>query len=464
MKIILLSGGSGKRLWPMSNEARSKQFLKVLPDKETGQPVSMLQRVWKQLEDVGMQNNAYVCASKAQWELVQSQLGEISFIQEPARRDTFPAISLAALYLLDREGISPDEVVAVVPVDHFVENHYFQQIVRLEQVLQESSADMVLMGVVPEEPTSKFGYIVPGESTDGIAWVEQFVEKPSSDIAQKLMDRGALWNCGVFAFRLSFLRHWLSSRGYQATYQGLRGQFLELPKRSFDYEVVEKTGKIAVLPYRGVWKDLGTWASLSEEMSQPLLGSGVLKDCQETHVLNELGIPVVALGVQGMMIAATPDGILVADKEASAHLKDVVEPFQGRPMYEERRWGSYRVLDYQKLEEGEVLTKWIEISPGCNLSYQKHFHRTETWTILEGHGEVALDNRIFPIGAGDVVRVYAEQWHAIRALDRLKLVEVQRGSELIEEDILRRYMEWREIVEACSLGRESSIAVSTSVL
>ncbi len=454
MKLILLSGGSGKRLWPMSNDSRSKQFLKVLSAGDN-QKVSMLQRVWRQLGNMNLHPHAYVCASKAQWEVITAQIGDIPFIQEPSRRDTFPAIALASLYLSDVVGCPGDEVVVVVPVDHFVDDEYFSQVVQLEAALSASGADLALLGVQPTAPTSKFGYIrvKPSETTGDWMAVDSFVEKPPTELAQRLIAEGALWNCGVFCFRLEFIQSVLKAKGYPTTYKALLEQFDALPKRSFDYEVVEQTASIVARGYTGTWKDLGTWESLSEEMADSFAGNGEAVACDNTHIINELDIPVVAMGLKDVMVVTTPDGILVADKKSTSKLKDVIGHYEGRPMYEERRWGSYRVLDVQKLEDGtEVLTKSIELLPGHNISYQKHFKRSEIWTIVEGTGELALDNRIVPVVPGDVIRIYAEQWHAIRATTRLKFIEVQRGSELVEEDIVRRYLDWEDICAYCRSG------------
>jgi mannose-1-phosphate guanylyltransferase len=465
MKLVLLSGGSGKRLWPMSNDSRSKQFLKVLPqnrksaaagDADNGvnaqSTVSMLQRVWNQLDNVNLRQHTYVCASKAQHEVITAQIGDVPLIQEPSRRDTFPAIALASLYLADVERCPGDEVVVVLPVDHYVDDSYFTQVARLESALTASGADLALLGVKPTEPTSKFGYIrlKPGAPAGDWLEVDSFVEKPNRALAEKLIAEGALWNCGVFCFRLQFIQSVLRDKGYPTTYRELLEQFDSLPKRSFDYEVVEQTGSIVARSYEGTWKDLGTWESLSEEMAQPFTGNGEAVGCENTHVINELGIPVVAMGLKNVMVVTTPDGILVADKGSASKLKDVIGRYEGRPMYEERRWGMYRVLDYQKLDDGtEVLTKYIELLPGHNISYQKHFKRSEVWTIVEGTGELALDTRIVPVGPGDVIRIYAEQWHAIRAITKLKFIEVQRGSELVEEDIVRRYLSWDDVVAHC---------------
>lgn len=459
MKVILLSGGSGKRLWPMSNDSRSKQFLRVLQGEH--ELISMLQRVWTQLGDVGLQREAYVCASKAQQDAIIAQLGDVPCIEEPARRDTFPAISLAALYLHDVARVHPDEVVVVMPVDHYVDSDYFLKASNLENILNESDANIALMGVTPTEPTSKFGYIRVGDrgALDG-AWcaVESFVEKPHIELARELMRDKALWNCGVFAFRLGYLKTLLQDRGYPADYSSAVEGFELFAQRSFDYEVLEHEENIVVTAYHGEWTDLGTWDTLSNQMSRDFVGPGASYDCQSTHVINELGIPLVTMGLKNTVVVSTPDGILVADKAASARLKDAASHFEGRPMYEERRWGSYRVLDYQKLTDGtEVLTKCIILNANSNISYQKHFKRSEVWTILEGSGQLALDEKLIDVAPGDVIQIHPQQWHAIRADSRLMFIEVQRGSELIEEDIVRKFMTWSEVEQHCLPAPRNSV-------
>lgn len=454
MRIVLLSGGSGKRLWPMSNDVRSKQFLRVLPGVD-GRPESMLQRVWRQLHEAGIQSDAYICASKAQAEIIYAQLGSVPVIEEPMRRDTFPAIAMSVLHLMDVHKVPADEPIAICPVDHYVDDHYFKEIATLGDVLMKSNADLALMGVEPTSPTSKFGYILPRgtELSSGILQVEAFFEKPEEVKAQQLIEKGALWNCGVFCFRGQLMLNVLERANLPTRYAKCVREFSEFPKRSFDYEVVEQAKSIAVHPYRGVWNDLGTWESLADHMAAEEVGPAMRHECVDTHIVNELGIPVVTLGLNHAIVVATPDGVLAADKSMSAQLKEVIGAIQNRPMYEERIWGTYRVLDYQKLDDGtEVLTKTIELYPEQNISYQKHMMRSEVWTVIEGHGEVVLDTRRFEVGPGDVVRVYADQWHAIRTFTGLKLIEIQRGSELIEEDIVRRYLTWSELEHALGVG------------
>jgi mannose-1-phosphate guanylyltransferase len=454
MKLVLLSGGSGTRLWPMSNDSRSKQFLKVFPGVQMH---SMVQRVWQQLTDAGFTEDTYICASKAQKDMIVSQLGDVPVIEEPFRRDTFAAISLATAYLRDCQGAALDEVVVVLPVDPYVDQTYFEKLRDLERLLHETSSEMVLMGVQPTEPSSKFGYIQVEKNTGSqsmsseVFSVRSFVEKPNTSQAKALLSDGALWNCGVFCFRVDYLLSVLEAAGLPTSYGTIRDNFEAFPKRSFDYEVVEKAKEIRVTPYTGAWQDIGTWNTFSEYITESFIGLGQAVNCEETQVVNELGIPLVAVGLKQTVVVATPDGILVSDKAHTENLKTIVSEFIQRPMYEERRWGTYRVLDYQTVNDGSiVLTKCIELHAGKNLSYQRHFHRSEVWTIFQGQGRVAMDGQVRRIGPGDVITVQPVQWHALCAENEtLKLIEVQRGSVLVEEDIERMYLDWQEIQNHC---------------
>lgn len=453
MRLILLSGGSGKRLWPLSNDARSKQFLKVLPDKRGGLQ-SMVQRVWSQLEAAELDVFSYVATSKSQVDMIQNQLGsDIKLIVEPERRDTFPAIALACSYLFTTENVEVDEVIVVLPVDSYVDDLFFETVKDLEFELKRADVDLALIGVVPTYPSEKYGYIIPdnGLLTQKVIKVNHFREKPSEEKARELIDQMALWNCGVFAFKLGFIIDKIRELGFALTYDKLRKEYALLPKISFDYQIVEKTKEVFALRYEGKWKDLGTWNTLTEEMLENVIGNGLLsKDSENTHLINELDIPVTVLGISEAVIAVSPDGILVADKKATPRVKEFVNEIIGRPMFEERRWGWYRVLDHTKLHAGkEVLTKRIGIKAGKNLSYQMHYFRSEIWTIVSGTGELALDGLIIPIKAGDVLKIKIQAKHGIRAISDLEIIEVQMGRELVEEDIVRLYMTWDEVENHC---------------
>ncbi|EJQ41430.1 cupin domain-containing protein [Bacillus sp. AY3-1] len=457
MKLILLSGGSGKRLWPLSNDSRSKQFLKVLKN-NNDEMQSMVQRVWGQLTSLGIENDAVIATSKSQVDMINGQLGnDVPIIIEPERRDTFPAIALAASYLYSKEHVDLDEVVGVLPVDPYVENSFFERLLDLEKALNSSNADLGLMGITPTYPSEKYGYIVPNveKSTQELIQVSHFKEKPVIAEAEELLKQNALWNSGVFAFKLDKIISLLDQKGLPVQYDMLVQQYASLPKISFDYEVVEKTENIVALPYNGSWKDLGTWNTLTEEMGTNILGKGNMGiECEKNHIINELDIPVSVLGLSNIIVAVSPDGILVSEKDASPRVKELVGDWDQRPMYEERRWGWYRVLDYTKYDDGnEVLTKRIGITASKNLSYQYHNNRSEVWTIVKGEGIFVLDDEIRVVRPGDVLEIQPGQKHAIKAVTDLEFIEVQSGSELVEEDIVRIYMQWNEIEEVCYLKK-----------
>lgn len=450
MKLVLLSGGSGKRLWPLSNDSRSKQFLKVL-ESPAGEAESMVQRVWRQLDEAGMTGSSYLATGRSQVESIQSQLGShVPIIVEPERRDTFPAIALTAAYLYSIAGVSPAETVAILPVDPYVEASFFDTVVRLEQTMEESGANLALMGVVPEHASEKYGYIIPtsdAAGASGYLQVSHFQEKPDRVQAEGLISKGALWNCGVFAFRLGYLLDILQSKGLPLNYEELQKQYKLMASISFDYEVVEKEEKIVVQPYAGFWKDLGTWNTLTEEMSSNLVGKGVVtSDSERTCLINELDIPITVIGAKDLIIAASPDGILVTHKAESPRIKEVLKSHEQRPMYEERRWGHYKVIDYVKYDEGnEVLTKRIFIEKGKNISYQLHHKRSEIWTFVSGEASIVINEKMHKVKAGDVVRIPEGTKHAILALTDVEFIEVQSGSELVEEDNIRITLDWEDI-------------------
>lgn len=449
MKLILLSGGSGKRLWPLSNDTRSKQFLKVL-DSELDYKVSMVQRVWSQLEEVGLAKDSAIATSKIQREMIHSQVGiDVPIITEPERRDTFPAIALASTYLNTVEKISEDEIVVVLPVDPYVEADFFQCVKDLENVILETKTDLALIGVKPTYPSSKYGYIVPSDKLDNCLEVSHFEEKPSEEKAEKLIEKNALWNCGVFAFKLGYLLDILREKNLPLEYEVLNSQYSKLPKISFDYEVVEKAQNIIALPYDGYWKDLGTWNTLTEEMATTKVGKGVISgDSINTHLINELDIPITVLGVKDLVVAASPDGILVSDKAASPKIKDLIKDFDQPPMYEERIWGWSRTLDYSKYDNGEeMVTKRICIHEGKNSTYHYHNLRNEVWTIVKGDGELILDNNITRVKAGDVVHLPAGKKHGVRAISELEFIEVQTGSGISGEDVYRLAYVWGDILD-----------------
>ena len=453
MNIILLSGGSGKRLWPLSNNIRSKQFLKIFK-KSDGTHESMVQRMYRMIKSVDPDSTITIATSENQVGTIQSQLEDaVSISIEPCRRDTFPAIVLATAYLYDRLGVNRDDAVVVCPVDPYVDEDYFQMLSKLSDRAVAGTSNLTLMGIEPTYPSAKYGYIIP-KSTDEESAVESFREKPTEADAEELIRHGALWNGGVFAYKLSYVLDKSKELLGTDDYEVLFDNYENLTKISFDYAVVEKEQSISVLRFYGAWKDLGTWNTLTEAMSDEVSGKAVTAECENTHIINELQVPLIALGVKNLAIAATPDGILVSDKHMSSYLKDYV--VDQRPMTEKRVWGGYEVLDYRSKsfqdnngnsgssETGgqQTLTKHLLIKAGKHISYQRHHYRSETWVVIEGNGEVILNGEKRAVHRGDTVVVPIGTKHGIKANTDLHIIEVQVGDELTEEDIERLEWDW----------------------
>lgn len=446
MQIILLSGGSGKRLWPLSNNARSKQFLPLL-ERPDGGKESMVQRVVRQLREAGLTATVTVATNAAQRDIVINQLGEdVHTVLEPERRDTFPAIALACSYLAKQMRCDADEPVVIMPCDPYTEAGYFQTIGKMVDTVQAGAADLVLMGITPTYPSSKFGYVVPEKSCAEEPYykVSRFTEKPDTATAEQLLELGAFWNGGVFAFRLGYMTAIVEKYVQAETFADVRSRYTDFPKISFDYEVAEKADSVAVVPFKGEWKDLGTWNTLAEELHHPAIGNAVLgPECSNTHVVNELGIPIFVDGLKDTVVAASPDGILVCGKDQTENIKKQVENLSDRPMYEERRWGTYRVIDSVDLPDGsKSLTKSLTLKAGKNISYQIHRHREEVWTFIDGEGLLLLDGEVTKVCRGSVAHIRKGQKHAVKALTDLAFIEVQNGAPLVEEDIERLWLDW----------------------
>ena len=446
MQLVLLSGGSGKRLWPLSNNARSKQFHPLL-EKEDGTMESMVQRVVRQARLANLTEDITLATNASQQDIIVNQLGDsVNLVTEPERRDTFPAIALAASYLKLAKQCADDEVVVIMPCDPYTELGYFETIGKMVECVKANVADLVLMGIAPTYASEKYGYVIPVHENDNENYkmVSRFTEKPSVGVAETFLKQGAYWNGGVFAFRLDYMMNIVRKYMTSDSFEDTRARYSEFPKISFDYEVAEKAESVAVVPFNGEWKDLGTWNTLTDELHKPVIGNAVMgAHCENTHVINELQNPIFVDGLKDVVVAACPDGILVCSKEHSEEIKKSVENLTPRPMYEERRWGTYRVLDDSYYADGRhSLTKSIMLKEGKNISYQIHHHRSETWTFVQGEGVFVLDGQEQKVQAGDTVIIPVEHWHAIKALTELTFIEVQSGNPLIEEDIERTEWEW----------------------
>ncbi|MCQ2080856.1 MAG: cupin domain-containing protein [Lachnospiraceae bacterium] len=430
MNIVLLSGGSGKRLWPLSNDIRSKQFIKIFKT-EDGTYESMVQRVYRQIKGVDPDATVTIATSKTQVSSIHNQLGEnVGISVEPYRRDTFPAIALATAYLVDVMKVSPEESVVVCPVDPYVNDDYFSAVKDLSKEADKGEANLVLMGIEPTYPSEKYGYIIP-VSADATSKVKEFKEKPTKEVAEEYIKEGALWNGGVFAYKLKYVL----SKAHELIdfddYYDLFSKYETLNKISFDYAVVEKENNIKVMRFNGEWKDLGTWNTLTEAMEENVIGKGVMNEtCSDVHILNEMDVPILAMGLHDVVISASPDGILVSDKEQSSYIKPFVDKFDEHIMFAEKSWGSYKVMDV----ENESMTIKVTLNPGHKMNYHSHKNRNEVWVVLSGCGSTIVDGYTQNIKAGDVITMNAGCRHTVIAESELKLVEVQLGKEITADD------------------------------
>ena len=430
MNIILLSGGSGQRLWPLSNDIRSKQFIKIF-HKDDGELESMVQRVYRQIMEIDPNATITVATSKSQVSALNNQLGEgIGISVEPCRRDTFPAIALAAAYLKDVRNIGEDEAVVVCPVDPYVDKEYFKTVEELGDYALKSDANLVLMGIEPTYPSEKYGYIIP-ESGDNVSRVSMFKEKPNVENAKKFISEGALWNGGVFAFKLGYVLNRAHELIDFTDYNDLFNKYDTLNKISFDYAVVEHEPVIEVMRYNGTWKDLGTWNTLTEAMDSTNVGEAILNDtCDNVHVVNELNMPVLCMGLKDVVVSASPEGILVSDKEQSSYIKPYVESLDHTVMFAEKSWGSFRVIDVSD----DSLTIKVKLNPGHSMNYHSHEYRDEVWTVISGSGRAVIDGKEQAITVGDVIKMPAGCKHTVIADDALSMIEVQIGKDISVHD------------------------------
>ncbi len=430
MNIILLSGGSGKRLWPLSNDIRSKQFIKIFKN-EDGEYESMLQRVYRQIKSADAGASVTVATSKSQVSLIHNQLGaDVGISVEPFRRDTFPAIALAAAYIHEKRKIAENEPVVICPVDPYVDSDYFCALKKLSRLAESGERRLVLMGIKPTYPSEKYGYIIP-ETDDAISAVKTFKEKPDKYTAEKYISEGALWNSGVFACKLKYLLDKAEELIGTGSYDGLFSRYKTLKKISFDYAVAEKERQIGVMRFSGRWMDVGTWNTLTSVMSDAVIGDAVLNDCCENvSVLNETDLPIICMGLKDMIVSASPDGILVSDKEQSGYIKPFVDGMDRQVMFAEKSWGSFRVIDIGK----ESLTIKVTLNPGHKMNYHSHEYRDETWIVTEGEGKAVLNGEERPVKPGDVISMKAGCRHTVSALSELKIIEVQTGKEISISD------------------------------
>jgi mannose-1-phosphate guanylyltransferase len=467
---VILSGGAGTRLWPVSREAHPKPFMR-LPD---GQ--SLLQKTFARaaaLEGVGeiltITNREYYFKSRDEYQAVRQNPPGVpeAFLLEPFGRNTAPAIALGALRIASAHG--GDALMLALPADHLIEDPAaFAAAVRHACALAQQDK-LVTFGIVPSAPETGFGYIECGAACDALGGcaVTRFVEKPPPEAAAEYVASGRyLWNSGMFCFkagvvldqieRLAPAIHegalacweatWDKAGGNAAMMEIDRDTFARIPDRSLDYAVMEKSDAVAVVPGRFGWNDIGSWSAVSDlaaadEAGNRVIGEAVLVDVGNTFIQSE-GRVVAAVGVADLLIVDTPDALLVADRARAQDVKKVVQQLKrmGHESHKlhrtvSRPWGTYTVL-----EEGDNFKiKRIVVKPGASLSLQMHHHRSEHWVVVSGTAKVTNDDRSLLVGTNESTYIPAGHRHRLENPGRtdLTVIEVQSGEYLGEDDIVR---------------------------
>ncbi|MBB6669858.1 sugar phosphate nucleotidyltransferase [Cohnella nanjingensis] len=402
MKIVLLSGGSGKRLWPLSTEQQSKQFLPLLTN-ESGQKWTMLQRTLSHLARLSLENDTVIATSGQYKDVIREQLNiSCPCIAEPERRDTFPAIALSAAYLHSEMHVPRDEIVIVLPVDGGAEPAFYDRLPLLARAMHEApDRNIGLIGARPDHPSDQYGYILPAAGTGSFLPVRDFSEKPDRLTAQRLIADGALWNCGVFAMRVGYLLDKLAERGYPARYEDLLASYAALPARSIDYEILERESHIGCLPFDGFWTDLGNWGSVARCMDKPFYGEGFMDvSSVDSHVINELPIPVIVNDTSGVIVIAGQEGILVSSKRGAPAIKPLLEGLKETaasreaPIRVHRQW-----IDSRSADTHGSQTNRLDLPKGAAADTLAASQVT-VWTVIRGHGRVIQDDRIVPLDIG----------------------------------------------------------------
>lgn len=462
---VIMCGGFGTRLWPLSRESLPKQFIPLLEDRSSFQAIASI--LTRGTLDSGFEIEKLIVLTNREYRfLVAEQLDQIGIeaeiVLEPERRDSGPAVAAAA-ELVAQQG--PDTIATIVAADHAIGKPAALSRVLHSAAKAAASGHIVTLGIEPSHPATGYGYIRRGgalEGTDGVFRVEQFVEKPDTTTAETYVQSGYLWNSGNFIFPAGLMQSELreyepemalaAADAVAASRRDLQfllldeSAFSRATKKSIDYAVMERTGHAAVIPADIGWSDIGTWASVHDlaprdASGNAIIGDGVAVDC-ENILIHSPGILTAALGLQDVIVVTTSDSVLAVDASRAADVKDLVAGLNAadrREASEHKRifrpWGFYQSVD----EGARYQVKRIVVKPGGRLSLQKHHHRAEHWIVVKGTAEVTLDGRIEAVHENESIYVPIGSTHRLVNPGKinLELIEVQTGSYLGEDDIIR---------------------------
>ena len=447
---MVLCGGSGTRLWPLSRESFPKQFLRIFSGRSLFQ-----ETVLRSLKLVGENEVIVITGSRYEW-IVRGELEEIGaekvkVVTEPAGRNTAPAIALGLKVLIDL-GESEEEEILVLPSDHLVrDTERFVEAVREGAKLSQEGY-IVLFGEEPSYPETGYGYIKVGKRVQSGYLVERFEEKPSLERAKEYSSDGKhLWNCGMFLFKLGRIKEdygrLFPEVDFALPWEEFLSRFPELPDISFDYAILEKTKGIAVVPLRAGWSDVGSWKSIyqnleKDEEGNAKIGEAITIDTKDSLVFSQGGKILACVGMKDCLVISSEDATLVVSKEESQKVREVVSLLKekkDRRVYESPTtftpFGKTVLLD-----EGErYRIKKVVIKPGEGIPMQMHHHRTKHWIVLKGTAKVTLEGKTFFVHENESFFVKRSQPYKIENIGKipLEMIEVQSGEYLGEDDTER---------------------------
>lgn len=454
MKIVILAGGSGTRLWPLSRDAFPKQFLKI------GDELSLLQKTINRFLKKGDPQDILILTNPECLHLVKSQtkaihpLLESRVLVEPTRRNTAPAVLFAIKYLTEVEGVSLSETVLVTPSDQIIEpeNQFIDLLSRADELAQNNF--VVTFGIVPDKPETGYGYLeVDVDEEAEIQRVVQFVEKPTLETAEKYLEQGNyLWNSGMFAFSSQTLLDQIEKYSPELkglvsrSYSELETQFKDLVSISIDYAVMERSTEIVVVPLSLSWSDLGSWDSVFDALekdSNQNVKVGNVHDIDTRNSLIYGGKRLIStIGLEDIIVVETDDALFLGKKGESQKVKALVEELKKRKTREiqehstmTRPWGQYSVLETAP----RFKVKRIIVHPGQKLSLQLHYHRSEHWVVVSGTAKVTIGTEEKLLHENESVYISKSTVHRLENPGKvvLEMIEVQVGEYTGEDDIVR---------------------------
>ena len=451
MKALILAGGSGTRLWPLSRSKHPKQFLKLDGEK------SLLYQTTKRLISIFKSEDIIIITNEDYKFYVESDLKDLNIkniILEPKGKNTAPAIALGVRYCIENLRAKEDEAIFLFPSDHIIKpiKKFINYIKKAEKITKDGF--LVTFGIVPNKPETGYGYIKSSKKIKNeIYKVDKFVEKPNLKTAEKyLKEKNYYWNAGIFAFSIKTISNELRKNApkiykiFNKKFKILLSNFKNMPNISIDYAIAEKSKKVAVVPMDLYWNDIGSWDALNEVMDKDKfdnisIGNVVNIDTKNTFIKGNKRL-IATIGIEDCFIIDTPDALLVAKKNKTQKVKDIVNKLKQANKIEAnehittyRNWGSYTIL-----EEGDrYKIKRIVVNEGAKLSLQMHYHRSEHWVVVSGTAIVTVGEKEISLHENESVYVPKSTKHRLenRGKMPLEIIEVQNGEYLEEDDIVR---------------------------